>query len=88
MPYITKRDRKKFEKIIAELSTKFTDCPVGELNYLLTSICMMYMSANGYNYSHYNDVVGALECAKLEIYRRKIAAYEDTKIETNGDVFL
>jgi hypothetical protein len=41
---------------------------------------------NGENYQHFNDVLGALEGAKLELYRRRIAPYEDTKIVENGDV--
>jgi hypothetical protein len=31
-------------------------------------------------------VIGALENCKMELYRRKIAPYEDIKIEENGDV--
>ena len=31
-------------------------------------------------------MIGALESAKLELYRRSIALYEDTKIKENGDV--
>jgi len=33
------------------------------------------------------DAIGALECAKLELYRRVAAPYEDTKIAENGDVY-
>jgi len=32
-------------------------------------------------------MLGSVEAAKLEIYRRLIAPYEDTKIKENGDVF-
>ena len=28
-----------------------------------------------------------LECAKLELYRRVAAPYEDEKIDQNGDVY-
>jgi hypothetical protein len=35
----------------------------------------------------YNDVIGALECCKLELYRRMVAPYENTKIKENGDVY-
>ena len=31
--------------------------------------------------------MGALECAKLELYRRVAAPYEDVKIMENGDVY-
>lgn len=33
------------------------------------------------------DILGVLEGAKLELYRRKIALYEDIKIKENGDVY-
>jgi len=31
--------------------------------------------------------VGVLECAKMELYRRVAAPYEDKKKEENGDVY-
>lgn len=35
----------------------------------------------------YQGAVGALECCKLEMYRRLIGPYEDTAIGRNGDVY-
>lgn len=32
-------------------------------------------------------MVGALECAKLELYRRIAIPYEEQKIQENGDVY-
>jgi len=58
----------------------------GELNFLITHLINNYISFKGEKYQHYNDVIGALEGAKLEIYRRSIAPYEDGKIEENGDI--
>lgn len=60
----------------------------GELNYILTVECLRYLEHNGESYQTMNDIVGALECAKLELYRRAVAPYEDEKIEANGDVFV
>lgn len=60
----------------------------GELNYLITRLCNDYLvSAVVPGYSAYNDVIGALECAKQEFYRRIVAPYEDIKIKENGDVY-
>lgn len=39
------------------------------------------------SYQAINDIIGALESAKMEIYRRIAAAYEDQKILENSDVF-
>ena len=51
-------------------------------------------SSNGYlkqkshlAYAEFNEAIGAIECAKLELYRRMLAPYEDRKIAENGDVF-
>jgi hypothetical protein len=38
-------------------------------------------------YAHLNEVIGALECAKLELYRRIAVPYEDQKITESGDVY-
>lgn len=46
-----------------------------------------YIKTKGESYQTYNDIMGALEGAKLELYRRKIGIYEDKKIEENGDVY-
>jgi len=59
----------------------------GELNFIITDICLAYRPADLRNYEHYNTIIGALESAKLEFYRRSVAPYEDKKIEENGDVF-
>lgn len=58
----------------------------GELNFQLTGLIDGYLAGN-LNYQAINDVVGALECAKLEVYRRIAAPYEDQKIVLNGDVY-
>jgi hypothetical protein len=59
----------------------------GELNYSLTQVVLTYLQNNGLSYQHINDAIGALEGAKLELYRRVAAPYEDTKIAENGDVY-
>lgn len=59
----------------------------GELNYELTKVIIDYITTKGESYQTYNDIIGALEGAKLELYRRKISPYEDLKIKDNGDVY-
>ena len=79
MPYIKKDNR---------LAIDLGDVPLdaGELNYLFTTLCHEYWERSGRNYQAFNDIIGALEGCKLELYRRKVAPYEDKKIEENGDV--
>jgi len=81
MPYIDEVRRVKL--------LEFNDQPqnAGELNFLITNLITKYIFMKGEKYQHYNDVIGALEGAKLEIYRRKIAPYEDIKRKENGDVY-
>jgi hypothetical protein len=81
MPYIKPLDRERFEDV------KFIDPDnAGELNYVFTKIAHNYIKNKGEKYQHYNDLIGALEGAKLELYRRYITPYEDKKIGENGDV--
>lgn len=59
----------------------------GELNYALTMVCTDFLERHEGRYADYATIVGALECAKLEFYRRALAVYEDEAIERNGDVY-
>lgn len=59
----------------------------GDLNYFFTSFAKGYTDRNGLSYQTINDVVGALEGAKLEFYRRIAVPYEEGKIKENGDVY-
>jgi hypothetical protein len=57
----------------------------GNLNYAITAILVKAYGLKSYR--EINDVVGALECCKLEFYRRAAAPYEDQKSFDNGDVY-
>jgi hypothetical protein len=60
----------------------------GELNFAITALVDRYLAAkNGFRYADLNEVIGALEAAKLELYRRVAAPYEDRKIAESGDVY-
>jgi hypothetical protein len=82
MPYVTKVDRPRLDRG-GEANTP------GELNYLVTMKIDSYLARKGVNYANLNEVIGVLECAKLELYRRIVASYEDSKIQNteNGDVY-
>lgn len=58
----------------------------GELNFQITTVIKDYWKKTG-NYKGINDILGALEGAKLEFYRRIAVPYEDKKIQENGDVY-
>ena len=79
MPYITQFNRDYYEPHgpVPESA--------GDLNFTITSLVLAYLGDNP-NYQLYNDAVGALECAKLELVRRSLSPYEDKKIAQNGDL--
>lgn len=41
-----------------------------DLNYKIYTIVERYLQENQECYTTYNDIVGALECAKMEMYRK------------------
>ena len=63
-------------------------CPKGpgELNYKITRAIADYLLDEGLTYGTLNTVIGVLECAKLELYRRIASPYEDKKMVKNGDL--
>lgn len=81
MPYITEAQRD-------ELGDYDPRSPqnAGELNYLISMLIEQYRDTVGESYQTYNDVMGALEGAKLELYRKLIGPYEDAKTLTNGEI--
>lgn len=80
MPYIKQYEREELDL------EPFGAMNAGQLNYVFTTMAHEYLHLNGESYQSYNDIIGALEGCKLELYRRKVAPYEDKKIEENGDV--
>lgn len=81
MPYIDKSQR-------TSLNAGTRDpYNAGELNYKITQELNKYLTQRGETYQTYNDMLGALEGAKLELYRRMVSKYEDKKKDLNGDVY-
>ena len=83
MPYIKEEDRIFDEEIEAVAEFMGNE---GNLNYAITKLCHAFIKRHGKCYSTLNTVHGVLNCADKELYRRVTAAYEDSKIQTNGDV--
>jgi hypothetical protein len=94
MPYIKQYKRDVLDSAINEVVNALreleSDDPAnsfaGNLNYLISSI--LYKSYGDQpRYDDINEIVGMLECCKLEFYRRIAAPYEDIKTKENGDVY-
>lgn len=84
MPYIRQEKRDKMFSHIRDLSDLIT-CE-GDFNYIISVLAHRELMKNGVNYQRINNLIGALECAKLELYRVIAAPYENTKISENGHV--
>jgi len=89
MPYILKEKRAVLDPAVRQLAEAFITLRddanfAGNFNYTLTKLLLtLYPEPN---YQRFNDMVGALECCKLELYRKKIGPYEDLKEKENGPV--
>lgn len=79
VPYIKDEDKRD---LLGRVARK-----PGELNFLVTEIIADYWYFGDKNYQAINDILGALEGAKLEFYRRIAGPYEDKKIQENGDIY-
>lgn len=88
MPYVNPEVRDDCRSLVDMLCSYVFDRSVstGTLNYLVTSLLDAYLGDSP-RYSDFNAAVGVLECAKLELYRRRTAPYEDGKRAENGDVY-
>lgn len=86
MPYIDQSFRDKFDPHIDALSQNDNLYDAGFLNYIITRLTHEFLCTRGFNYEGYNAAIGVLESAKLELYRRRVAPYEEVKITENGDI--
>jgi len=95
MPYITLRQRLAVTKDLANLLTAIDNVcaaescePDGILNYVFTTMLLSTVAERDEaRYIEYERAIGILECAKLELYRKAVAPYEDKKAAENGEVY-
>tara|TARA_A100001391_G_scaffold106159_1_gene70996 strand:- start:9498 stop:9782 length:285 start_codon:yes stop_codon:yes gene_type:complete len=91
MPYIKPADRNQLDDALSSLAAHIVvqenSTQAGILNYSISALFNEVLKTRGLNYRNLNELIGVLECAKLELYRRVASPYEDLKIKENGDVF-
>jgi hypothetical protein len=81
MPYVDRETRHALDAGAAPETA-------GALNYVITRLIDDYLARQGgVRYTRLNEAIGVLECAKLELYRRLAAPYEDGKCAESGDVY-
>src|SRR5690554_3614613 len=59
----------------------------GTVNYVISRVSAGSLKPDtGWTYDDINKLIGVLECAKEEFYRRVAAPYEDLARKKNGDI--
>jgi hypothetical protein len=87
MPYIPQTQRLDINNDLCDEGLDWTPENAGELNFVVSTFIANYIKAKGLKYAVVNEMIGALECAKLELNRVIIGPYEDIKIAENGPVY-
>ena len=87
MPYVNQVVRQTFEPELSRLRLLMDGGSIqpGDLNYVITALVKSYLGPTP-GYTRYNAAIGVLECAKLEVYRKWVAPYEDVKAAENGEI--
>lgn len=84
MPYIKQAARAALDPHLEALARNVTT--EGELNYCIYKLSCLLIDSMGESYANYSMCGSAMEHARLEWYRRRVAPYEDKKIAENGDI--
>lgn len=84
MPYITQERRAAFDAHLEALAAEVAG--QGEMNYCIYKLATLVIDRIGESYDKLSMCSSAMEHAKLEWYRRRLAPYEDVKIKDNGDI--
>ena len=82
MPYITQERRDELDSVEVWSLPK----TAGELTYKVTKLVVDYLPKH-LSFQDIAEAVAALECSKLELYRRIAAPYENGKRDLNGEVY-
>jgi hypothetical protein len=83
MPHVNRDTR---ERVNIVYSGKGAPQNSAELNYVISTVLRRYLQKD-MCYAKINDCLGALEGAKLEMYRLRAVPYENNAIERNGDIY-
>lgn len=91
MPYLLEKDQNNIKcHGLIELEDYYSQLKAeefaGALNYLNFVLIKKWIKEHGKKYWIFALFIGTLVCCILEVYRRLVAPYEDSKIADNGDV--
>lgn len=89
MPYIKDSRRKEIDDVIDDLIDEIKTNPGGmhgDLNYVIARTIDGCLGKD-LSYKNLQDMIGMLECCKMEIINRLVTPYEIRKCKDNGEVF-
>ena len=93
MPYLKQEDRVRLVDPLTDLIDAICINEAngvgvaGQVNFIISVLVNSLWQGTKANYAGLNELMGAIECAKLEIYRRLAGPYEEKAAKRNGDVF-
>lgn len=90
MPHIENSDKEMYDYNLNRMSTQLEGAPVGHLVYALYVLALRWMKSGpvlgvAATFERRLIALGALNEAQHELRRLHLAAYEDSKIHTNGE---
>ncbi len=84
MPYIKTERRSLFDSHLEACASQILN--EGDFNYCIYKMASLLIERIGENYQNLSMCSSAMEHAKLEWYRKRVAPYEEEKIAENGDI--
>jgi len=90
MPYITQEERDQIDPKLVDLLMHMGPLTPGQFVYIIYQIAQWQASNGGVenlpvNWTKCNEIMGNIDCAGKEFYRRIVAPYEDGAVKANGD---
>lgn len=88
MPYINQQIRHNLQDLTLREILHEPRAPLGEITYIIYALLVSKVTGTVYeaDFATRASLLGAVEAAKLEFYRRHVAPYEDKKLGEHGDV--
>jgi len=91
MPYITQKDRDRYDNLVDELVEKLveiddTQLVKGHHNYIMYTLALKLADRLGIRYATLQDIIGTFDCCKIEFYRKVVAPYEIKAEKRNGNI--
>lgn len=84
MPYITQKERDKFDSHLEEIAKKIE--AKGDLTYCVYVLGLEYIKKFKPSYQIISDAISALNDAAFELRRQILNPYEEKKIQKNGGI--